>query len=205
VIVSDERDRAQPRQIANQAVDGGLARAGECLGAHGVAEAGELLFGLARQRRTRGIVQAGPRRIEQLAIERSQPRDERLPLRSSRAAGRIQFASHANEKILEPRVESAGCARRRQSPEHSLQMGRQRRAAMAGGDRASGGRSSRCAQPRRATPLVERIEHVSLAEVDAHRPPPRTFGVVPLEISIDPAERHFERHALRRPRRDEVE
>jgi len=54
--------------------------------------------------------------------------NERLPLRSPRAAGRLQFARDAIQEIVEPRVERAGGPRRRETPEHSFQVNRQRRA-----------------------------------------------------------------------------
>ena len=59
--------------------------------------------------------------------------------------------------------------------------------------------------PCRSTPLVECVKDVRFAEIDAHGPPARPLGVIALEVSIDPAECHFERHALRGPRGDEIE
>ena len=49
---------------------------------------------------------------------------------------------------------------------------------------------------QRATPLVEDVDHVGFAELDAHRPPSRTFGVVALEVPIDAAHRDIQGHAL---------
>src|SRR5262245_36160147 len=56
-----------------------------------------------------------------------------------------------------------------------------------------------------AAPLVEDIEDVRLAEVNLHRPPPRTRPVVALEVTIDPLERDLDRDAARRPGRHHLE
>src|SRR5262245_27075002 len=54
----------------------------------------------------------------------------------------------------------------------------------------------------RSFPLVEHVKHVGLAELDAHRPPPRAFGVVTLEIPVDAAHRELQRNPARRPAAD---
>src|SRR5207247_6468326 len=63
----------------------------------------------------------------------------------------------------------------------------------------------RLRNPCRPSPFVEHVEHVRLAEIDLHRPPPRTLRVVALEVPIDPFERDLERHTLRRPAGDQIE
>src|SRR5512145_1733532 len=50
-----------------------------------------------------------------------------------------------------------------------------------------------------ATPFIEDIQDVGLAELDAHRAPTRPLRVVPIEIAIDAPHRDGQRHALRRP------
>ena len=55
----------------------------------------------------------------------------------------------------------------------------------------------------RAAPVVEEVEDVALAELDAHRPaaraPSRPLASQALAIPIDPAIRHGQRHAAVRP------
>ena len=43
----------------------------------------------------------------------------------------------------------------------------------------------RARQTDGAAPLVEHVEHVGFAEVDPHRPAPRSLAVVALEVAID--------------------
>src|SRR5436190_339671 len=50
-----------------------------------------------------------------------------------------------------------------------------------------------------AAPVVEELEDVGFAEFHAHRPAPRSLGVVALAVPIDAAADDRERHALRRP------
>ena len=50
-----------------------------------------------------------------------------------------------------------------------------------------------------AAPVVERIAHVGVTELDAHRTAARAFAIVPLEVAIDAGEGHLERNALARP------
>ena len=54
-------------------------------------------------------------------------------------------------------------------------------------------------------PVVERIQHVGITEFDAHRPPPRPFPVVALEIPIDAGARHLQRNPARFPAGHDVE
>src|SRR4029450_3008951 len=49
------------------------------------------------------------------------------------------------------------------------------------------------------TPVVERIEHVRLAELDAHRPSARPPGLQALTAPVDAAKRNLQRHACRGP------
>ena len=68
-----------------------------------------------------------------------------------------------------------------------------------------GSGSLACILPRRrcnangTTPVVEGVEHVRLAELDAHRPPPRTSGLQALAAPIDAAKRDLQRNARRGP------
>src|SRR5438445_192501 len=66
-----------------------------------------------------------------------------------------------------------------------------------------------CAQelghPDGPPPVVEGIEDVRLAELDAHRASPRAFRVITLAVPIDAAEGDGQRHALRRPPRHPLE
>src|SRR5438552_1395270 len=66
-------------------------------------------------------------------------------------------------------------------------------------------KGSRCGDTDRATPLVEDVEHVGVAEVDLHRTAARALAVVALEIPIDPRICNFQRNAPFRPRRHEIE
>jgi len=66
--------------------------------------------------------------------------------------------------------------------------------------RRSGGR-----QTQRPAPLVEYIQHVRFTEIDPYRPPARTLAVIALEVPIDAAERHLERHSFRGPAGDKLE
>src|SRR5438046_2547077 len=71
--------------------------------------------------------------------------------------------------------------------------------------RSASGRRLRTAIARRpgdpdgSLPLVEYFQHVCFAEVDFHRPAPRTLAIVPLEIAVNARERHLERNALPLP------
>src|SRR5262245_66295776 len=56
-----------------------------------------------------------------------------------------------------------------------------------------------------STPLVEHVQNVSLAKVNAHGPALGPFAVVPLEVAIDAAARDLDRYAVGRPSRDHVE
>src|SRR6185503_5357009 len=56
-----------------------------------------------------------------------------------------------------------------------------------------------------SSPLVEHVEHVGLAELDAHGPPPRPLRVVALEVAIDPAHGELQRDAALRPAADLLE
>ena len=56
-----------------------------------------------------------------------------------------------------------------------------------------------CVDADGATPVVERVEHVGFAELNAHRTAARALAVVALEVAIDAGFGHFERHALRAP------
>ena len=166
----------------------------------------ELLVGLAAQGGARRFVQSGPRCLEQLAVEGRQPLDERLSLRPPHAAGHdIELARDAVEQIVEPGVEGA------RSPAPKSDASAPAPCAPAATARdgpaalAVGGSATRRGHPGRATPLVERIENVGFTEIDPDRPTARTLGVVPLEISIDSATGHLERHAPRLPGRHEVE
>src|ERR1044071_6482794 len=64
---------------------------------------------------------------------------------------------------------------------------------------------SRLRDTGRPAPLVEHVEHVGLAEVDANGPPPRTTAIVAFEIAVDAGARDLQRYALLRPARHEVE
>ena len=92
---------------------------------------------------------------------------------------------------------SARAARVRETRDGALDVRAQRR--------LSGLRLARLLLPRRrgdangTTPVVEGVEHVRLAELDAHRPPPRTSGLEALAAAIDAAKRDLQRHARRGP------
>src|SRR5206468_8247244 len=57
----------------------------------------------------------------------------------------------------------------------------------------------------RAPPLVEHVQDVGFAEVDLHRPAPRSASIVALEVAIDSLERHLDRHAAFCPPRHQIE
>src|SRR5262249_5025078 len=95
----------------------------------------------------------------------------------------------------------------RQSGDDAFQMFREglraRGSRLGARGRGLGARSR--LEPDRASPLVEDVEDVGLAEIDFDRPPPRSFPVVPLEVAIDASEGDLQRHTLLRPRRDAIE
>ena len=179
------------------------------------AKARELLVGLARQRRRaprrparRAPAAAAPRRAPPAA--RSAParvaRAGRPPSRGRRRArADTRSMSASNSAPSDPRAR-ADVSR----SSDALEVRRQRRRS-APGELAdcrlstATDRLTTAVTPSRPPPLVEHVEHVGFAEVDPHRPAARTLAVVALEIPIDARERDLERHALRRPARDEVE
>src|ERR687892_662089 len=64
--------------------------------------------------------------------------------------------------------------------------------------------SGACGHPNRATPLVERVEHIGLAELDPDRSAAWALVLQPLAASIDAAERNFQWHTAGGPTTDEV-
>ena len=147
--VQIKRDRRQARPFANQPVDGRFARARKGFGAHARRESPRAprrpRAPARRARPRRGAARAASSSSRSSAASRSTSACRFAP-RTPPAA--IHFARDAIEQIVEPRVEPARGPRRRQTPEHSFHVDRQRRTAMAGLAIAAG--RSRICPPRSA-------------------------------------------------------
>src|SRR5450759_270103 len=73
-----QRHGGQLEAFADEAVDGRFLRARKRVRGHPGPESRQLTFGLTRQRRSRRVVERGPRLLQQLPIERCEPIEQRL-------------------------------------------------------------------------------------------------------------------------------
>ena len=141
------------------------------------------------------------------AIQHRQPRSQRRPgvaarlLRGRPARSSSRTASSSTRSNVGGSV--AG-AHRRQPRDRAIEVRRQA-VASCRRRRVRPESSDSCVTPtaRRQSSNSSRMS--ASQNSIAHRAPPRPFRVVPLAVAIDPAERHRQRHALRRPARHLLE
>ena len=144
------------------------------------------------------------RGVEQLAIQRRETIEQRGPAPRRARASRSR-ADRSSSRTASSSARS-NAARPCRPPRSAVSraMARSRCAGSVSrfaGASALRGRIDELRHADRAPPVVEQLEDVGLAELDAHRPAPRSLRVVALAVAIDAAEGDRERHALRRPAR----
>src|SRR5262249_34135612 len=158
----------------------------------------------------RRLVQRRASGSQQLDIERRQSLAQRLAAITTHGGGTrarvLELARDAIDEIVEGGIERSARPCLRQPQERPLEMHRQRgTAALAAATRLPGAVEGARRRPEPPPPFVEGLEHVSFTEIDSDRTPARTLAIVPLTAAIDPPQRHFERDAAGRPRRNELE
>jgi hypothetical protein len=157
------------------------------------------------------LVQCGTRHMKELGIGRGQPHDQLLASLTTqtprRAARRVQLRGHAVDDTVELLTEASVRARRCQAHQRATQMGGKglRRFTLVltsvGKYRL---RKKTVRQTDRTAPFFKGIEYVGLTKRDVQRSPSSAFAMIPIEASIDPVERDFERHPSYSPIRYEI-
>src|SRR4030095_2130369 len=175
---------------------------------HPHAERLQLFIGFGGKLSKRAVVALASQRVDERRVEASEPADPHLARVTANALGsrapRVELADGVVQNRIKRSIVSS--SERRQPRDHPLEMSGKT------GSRASKGPAPRPTRPPRpprrnrhtdrSPPLVEHIKYVGLAELDAHRPPPRAFGVVALEIAVAAAPSKLQRNAARRPAAD---
>ena len=199
---SVERDRRQAQGVAHQALERGLHRPARARPATFVAAKGAISAAASRSYAARAVGRQLDDRRRDRASRSSlrEPANQRRPLVSSHllraGTSPVQFAGAVLEQPVERCREGATAALRSQPGDDAIEVGGQRLAIVVRRPSVS---AAVARHAHRAPPVVEQLEDVGFAELDAHRPPPRALGVVALAVAIDAAERDRQRHALRRP------
>ena len=206
--MSFEMDHGRRLSLADQAIDARAPRLLVRVARHAVAKRRQLGVGVRceLQQRVASSQRARTASIRLASSARSRSSNcSRASPRSALRAGpcRIQLPYGVVDRGVQ-RAIVAG-AQRGQPCDHAFEMSRKRRRGVVT-SRSPGSTSSTAAgNAHGAAPLVEDVEDVRFAELDAHRPTARALGVVALEVPIDAAARDRERHAARRPAADLLE
>ncbi len=152
----------------------------------------------ARKRRPFGLRQA-PRStaLEQLRADRRQPRralpdDHRLARARPACRERLERADGSIERLVGHVPQPVAASQHREPGHHRHRDGRGGSGAPSAGagagsstDGPPSASADDDADTHRAAPFVERVEHVGVAELHAHRPATGALAIVALEVAVD--------------------